>query len=116
MVPDGYPHLNALHYTWGDELRAVRLDEVRRSGRRHTIVDMMRLQHDELSVLARNLVPFLEGVTLGDDLVRDHEARRRLLEWDAVLDRESVAAAIYVAWERRLAQNARTLLVPESVS
>ena len=115
MVPDGYPHLNALHYTWGDELRAVRLDEVLRSGRRHTIVDMMRLQHDELSVLARNLVPFLEGVTLGDDLVRDHEARRRLLEWDAVLDRESVAAAIYVAWERRLAQNARTLLVPESV-
>ncbi len=113
MVPNGYPHLDALHYTWGDELRAVRLNEVLRSGRRHTIVDMMRLQHDELSVLARNLVPFLEGVSINGDTAR--EARRRLLEWDAVLDRESIAAAIYVAWERRLARNARDLLVPESI-
>ena len=78
MVPNGYPHLDALHYTWGDELRAVRLNEVLRSGRRHTIVDMMRLQHDELSVLARNLVPFLEGVSINGDTAR--EARRRLLE------------------------------------
>ena len=113
MVPNAYPHLDALHYTWGDELRAVRLNEVLRSGRRHTIVDMMRLQHDELSVLARNLVPFLEGVSINGDTAR--EARRRLLEWDAVLDRESIAAAIYVAWERRLARNARDLLVPESI-
>ena len=113
MVPDGYPHLDALHFTWGDELRAVRLNEVLRSGRRHTIVDMMRLQHDELSVLARNLVPFLEGLELEEDLARG--ARHRLRNWDAVLGRDSLEAAIYVAWERRLVRNARDLLVPAPI-
>jgi len=113
MVPDGYPYLNALHYTWGDEMRAARVNEVLRSGRRHTIIDMMRLQQDELSVPAKNLIPFLRGLTLNDPTADD--ARRRLLRWDAVLDRDSIDAAIYVSWERRLLQNLRVLLVPESI-
>ena len=113
MVPDGYPHLDALHYTWGDEMRAARLNEVLRSGRRHTLVDMMRLQHDELSVPARNLVPFLHGITLNDPAT--DAARRQLLGWDSILSRDSVDAAIYVAWERRLMQNVQDLLVPKSI-
>ena len=100
MVPDGYPYLDALHYTWGDEMRAVRLAEVLASGRRHTMADMMRLQHDELSVPARNLVPFLREVAVAD--ARADEARQMLLGWDFVLDQRSVPAAVYVAWERRL--------------
>ncbi|HJO38748.1 MAG: penicillin acylase family protein [Vicinamibacterales bacterium] len=113
MVPDGYPYVNALHYTWGDEMRAVRLNEVLRSGRRHTIVDMMRLQHDELSVPARNLVAFLDGVAIASPAAED--ARRRLLAWDAVLGRDSVEAALYVAWERRLVRNLREIFVPASI-
>ncbi|MAG71743.1 MAG: penicillin acylase family protein [Acidobacteria bacterium] len=113
MVPDGYPHVDALHYTWGDEMRAVRVNEVLRSGRRHTIVDMMRLQHDELSVPARNLVAFLDGVALASPTTED--ARRRLLAWDAVLDRDSVEAAVYVAWERRLVRNLGEVFLPEAI-
>ena len=111
LVPDGYPYIEALHYTWGDEMRAVRVNEVLASGRRHTIVDMMRLQHDELSVPARNLVPFLRDVLTAE--ARTDEARRMLLEWDFVLDQDSIPAAIYVAWERRLVDAVRDLLVPE---
>jgi|TARA_B100000959_G_C14894573_1_gene588201 penicillin amidase len=113
MVPDGYPYLNALHYTWGDEMRAARLNEVLRSGSRHTLIDMMRLQQDEFSVPAKNLIPFLRDLTLDDPAAND--ARRSLLRWDAVLDRDSVDAAIYVTWERRLMQNLRELLVPASI-
>jgi penicillin amidase len=110
MVPNGYPYPEALHYTWGDEMRAVRIDEVLGSGRMFTIVDMMQLQHDELSIPARNLVPLLRDLAISDAAVA--KARDRLLDWNAVLGKESVAAGIYVAWERRLQTAVRNLMVP----
>ena len=113
MVPENYPYMNALHYTWGDEMRAVRLAEVLGSGRRHTLVDMMQLQHDELSVPARNLVPLLDGVTITD--TRIAAVRRQLLDWDFVLDQRSTEAAIYVAWERQLLDRVTKLFIPQAV-
>jgi penicillin amidase len=71
---------------------------------------MMRLQTDELSIPARTLVPLLEDLSVTD---RDAErARRMLLEWDYVLDKNSSEAAIYVAWERRIQRNMHELFVP----
>ena len=113
MVPENYAYMNALHYTWGDEMRAVRLAEVLGSGRRHTLVDMMQLQHDELSVPARNLVPLLDGVTITD--TRIVAVRRKLLDWDFVLDQRSTEAAIYVAWERQLLDRVKKLFIPQAV-
>ena len=113
MVPENYAYMNALHYTWGDEMRAVRLAEVLGSGRRHTLVDMMQLQHDELSVPARNLVPLLDGVTITD--TRIAAVRRQLLDWDFVLDQRSTEAAIYVAWERQLLDRVKKLFIPQAV-
>jgi penicillin amidase len=112
MVPDGYRHLNALHYTWGDEMRGLRVDELMASGRRNTIVDMMKYQHDELAVPARNIVPLLRPIKFEDELVRRSVAR--LLAWDYVLDKDSIAAAIYVSFERQLLRNMQQLMVPES--
>ncbi len=113
MVPENYAYMNALHYTWGDEMRAVRLAEVLGSGRRHTLVDMMQLQHDELSVPARNLVPLLDGVTITD--TRIVAVRRKLLDWDFVLGQRSTEAAIYVAWERQLLDRVKKLFIPQTV-
>jgi penicillin amidase len=112
-VPDGYPYPEALHFTWGDEMRAVRIEEFLASGRMHTLADMMKLQHDELSVAARALVPLLREVDVENPIAR--KAQDLLLSWDYVLAKESVAAAIYVAWERRLQSNLRNILVPEKV-
>jgi len=111
LVPDNYDHWEALHYTWGDEFRAKRIDEVLWSGQMHTVVDMMRLQHDELAIPARILVPFLEDLPVKDSRVE--KARDLLLGWDFVLDKDSVPAAIYVSWERRLQDNMFNKLVPE---
>lgn len=110
LVPDGYPHRRALAWTWADPFRAARIEEVLASGRRHTVADMMRLQHDELSLPARALVPLLRDVRSADPDVE--RARRLLLDWDFVLDRDSVAAGVYVAWERRLVANVRALVMP----
>lgn len=110
MVPDGYPYPEALHYTWGDEIRAVRIDEFLGSGRKFTVVDMMKLQQDELSIPARTLVPTLRDLAIPDAAVA--KARDLLLNWDYVLDKDSVPAAIYAAWERRLQSGVSDLFVP----
>jgi penicillin amidase len=114
VVPDDFPYPEALHWDWGDEMRGVRLEEALASGRRFTLVDMMELQHDELSIPGRNLVPLLRHLELGD--ARAREALAKLLDWDFVLDKDSVAAAIYVSFERRLLENMKAKMVPEAAS
>ena len=109
-VPARYPHWEALHYTWGDQMRAARVEEVLAAARHMTVVDNMRLMMDELSVAARNLVELLRDLPGLDG--RADRARRMLLDWDAVLDRESAAAAVYVSWERELRAAVRRTVVP----
>ena len=109
-VPARYPHWEALHYTWGDQMRAARVEEVLANARHMTVVDNMQLMMDELSVAARNLVKLLRDLPgLGG---RADRARRMLLDWDTVLDKESVEAAIYVSWERELRTAVHRTVVP----
>ena len=109
-VPARYPHWEALHYTWGDQMRAARVEEVLANARHMTVVDNMQLMMDELSVAARNLVKLLRDLPgLGG---RADRARRMLLGWDTVLDKESVEAAIYVSWERELRTAVHRTVVP----
>jgi penicillin amidase len=95
-LPTGYPF--GLGFQWTDAFRFSRIDEVLQSGRRFTLGDMMRLQHDQLALPARSLVPLL--LAAGPFAGKASEAISRLKAWDFVLDQDSVAAAIYVAWER----------------
>ena len=109
-VPSRYPHWEALHYTWGDQMRAARVEEVLANARHMTVVDNMQLMMDELSVAARNLVKLLRDLPgVGG---RADRARRMLLDWDAVLDKDSVEAAIYVSWERELRTAVHRTVVP----
>ena len=109
-VPDGYPYWEALHYTWGDQMRAARVEEMLDSGRHMTVADMMRFQHDELTVAGRNIVSLLREVKLDPPEVA--HLRDLLLDWDYVLDKNSIEAAIYVTFERHLRTNVRELVIP----
>ena len=109
-VPDGYPYWEALHYTWGDQMRAARVEELLDAGRHVTVGDMMRFQHDDLTVAGRNIVPLLREIELADP--KGTQLRDRLLDWDFVLDKDSIDAAIYVSFERRLRDNVRMTVVP----
>src|SRR5690606_35874036 len=109
QVGADYPPRRAIGWTWADPFRGDRVDEVPGSGRKLSLADMMRLQHDELSIPARTLVPLLEHVEPTDAVART--ARALLLAWDHVLDRASIEAGLYVAWERRLAANVRDVLL-----
>lgn len=110
-LPRGYPF--ALGFQWTDAFRFSRIEEVIGTGRRFTLADTMQLQHDELSIPARSLVPLLRACGPAEGKAR--QAADRLQAWDFVLDKDSVAAAIYVAWERALKAAVWEMLVPREV-
>ena len=109
LFPNDYPWKEALHYSWADSFRASRIAEVLGSGRMFSVAETARLQNDDLSLPARALVPLTRDLALG---AAADQARDRLLGWDFVLDRDSVAAGVYAMFQRRLLANARDALVP----
>lgn len=114
LVPHDYAHRGvATGYLWSDPSRWARLNEVLGSGRKFTMADMMALQTDFVSLPARAIVPMLEYVEADDSRVE--RARSMLLSWDYALEASSVAAGVYVAFERRLLQNVSALFVTQEL-
>lgn len=112
LIPPGFPSRNSLAWNWADPYRFSRISEVLGSGRQFTVGEMARLQTDYLSIPARTLVPLLSALVASND--GTERARRALLAWDFVLDRNSVSAGIYEAWFRRLSANVMDVIVPAS--
>lgn len=110
LIPRDYEYMDAVGFDWSDPYRWLRIVEVLDDGTRLSMADMMRLQTDELSIPARQLVPLLEEVSASGQA---EEARRRLLDWDYVMDERSIAAAIYDEWEAGLRRGVRDAVVPE---
>ncbi|MEE4279329.1 MAG: penicillin acylase family protein, partial [Halieaceae bacterium] len=110
-APD-YPYLDAIGYTWSAPFRWARGSEVLDGGRKFNLQDMVALQHDYLSIPARTLVPLLVPIASDEPLAE--LARQRLLQWDHVLDADSVEAGIYVAFERKLLEAMQALKVGEA--
>lgn len=112
-IPEGYQYIDISAHEWTAPYRYDRIMEVLSSGKRFTVGDSMRLQYDELSLPARELVPLLVGLSSTDPYVK--AALDRLLTWDDyVLDKDSVPAAIYELWFLQLQTNVRNLYVPLS--
>jgi penicillin amidase len=112
LFPEGYPHPDAMHYTWADPYRAQRIGEVLASGRGYGVEDMVRLQNDDLTIPARALVPLLKRVELTEP--RSRQARDLLAGWDAVAGKDSVPAGVFEMWLRRLRADLVELRVPAS--
>jgi penicillin amidase len=110
-TPPNYPYLDAIGFTWTDPFRWARGSEVLGSGRKFNMTDMIELQHDYLSIPARTLMPFFKSLEAQDPQVE--QARQMLLNWDFVLNKDSIEAGIYVAFERQLLDNIEALKVPE---
>jgi penicillin G amidase len=103
VLPPGYPH--ALAYEWAPPYRADRIRGVLDTARNLTRQDFERLQHDELSLPASQLVPALlraarrspRGAPAASDGGVDALAR-----WDFVMRRDALAPLLYEAWLQAL--------------
>ena len=112
LIPPHWPYGDALHYQWADAYRSEEVAGVLDSGRQFTVADMVALQNYVLSIPARTLVPLLRDLDVEDAV--SQQAATRLLSWDYILDKNSVAAGIYEMWQRHLEADTRTLLVPQA--
>lgn len=111
VTPNDYQHWETIGYKWSDPYRGDRCAEVLGMGRRHTLQDFMNLQTDYLSIPARNLVPLLRNLPCVDTSAE--WARQQLLHWDFQLEKNSIAATLYDAWERELRSQLEKMLLPE---
>jgi penicillin G amidase len=68
------------------------------SAKAFTVEDMMRMLRDSHNAEAAENQPYFRGWTSDDAQVE--QARAMVDRWDAVMDKDSVAAAIYMSWQR----------------
>jgi penicillin amidase len=113
ILPAGYSR--SLGFEFGAPFRFWRILDVLRdgaaAGRRFTVADFERLQHDEHSVVAAAVVDALaraaEGggtraALPGADEANREAAAALLSAWHGTLSKDSAAAALYEAWLPKL--------------
>ena len=101
-----------LGFDWSEPYRFDRVDEVLREGKKFTVEDFERLQHDSTSLVARQLLAMLKRVPEGGS-AELREAHKLLEGWDTVLARDSQAAPLFEVWqEETLKPKFVELMVP----
>jgi penicillin amidase len=103
---DDYPHLIGKDFL--PPYRARRVVEMLTATEQHSKETFGRMHVDTVSLAARLIVPHLAEVEAADE--RQKQAIQYLAEWDCDLSPDSVAASIYQAWCKRIAE---VLLLPK---
>lgn len=98
VTPDDYPYF--ITYDWAAPYRAQRIVELLSAKNGLTVDDFARIQADQRSAQAQELLPVLLSIAPETDEQR--RALELLRSWDGVLAAESAAAAIYEAWYAHL--------------
>jgi len=109
-LPADYPATDrAISFTWSPPYRYDRIAEVLDAQPRHTLADSIALQHDELSIPARTLIPLLPGEQTGTAAM----AAAMLGGWDFRVGADSAPAALFEMVWIELDHAFRATVVPE---
>jgi penicillin G amidase len=96
IVPDTYPYF--LSRDWDLPNRAERIEALLAKTPVQTPDSSAAIQADTFSLMAKQLVPLMTGITPADEPSR--AAIRRLQHWDFHMDRDKVAPLLFTAWLR----------------
>jgi penicillin amidase len=88
---------------WDYGYRAQRIVDMLNDEAKHTIESFQRIQGDNKSLSAEELMPYLASLDIENSELAD--ARDWLLEWDYQFDRESPQAVLYTHFWARLLDN-----------
>ena len=113
VTPTNYTQWDAIGYTWADPFRGNRIDQVLEPNNNIDLATMAALQTDYYSIPASRMLPLLSNISFEDDQLQ--KAKSYLTNWNFILDKNSVAAGIYVAWEKEIATMMSALLIPAEV-
>jgi penicillin amidase len=113
ILPARYTHM--LGYEWAPPHRYRRLVEMLEGGGKFTVADFERMQHDEVSLPARQIVAWLKEAITYPGVQPEAEsvyATELLKDWDGRLSADSAAAAMYETWLPFLGRAAIAAAVP----
>jgi penicillin amidase len=112
ILPPGYKR--ELGYEWAAPFRFLRIKEVLLSAKgKFTVADFERLQHDEVSLPARELTALLREAKGASDELKPFV--EMLTKWNCVMSRDSAAAALYEVWQTKLAAAVFKPHIPEKI-
>lgn len=95
--------------------RAERLHEVLRDSGGFTVQQFMRLQHDDVSLLARRLAPELVRAATRAG-AGDRAEVRALRDWDYRMSQEANAPLVFAAWSAAFARMAIEAAYPSALA
>jgi penicillin amidase len=98
VTPDGYPYF--ITNAWEAPFRAERIIELLTAKQDLTPDDYARIQGDQRSAQARDLLPFLLAVQ--PQTPEETQALEILRHWDGTISPDDAAPAIYEAWYAQL--------------
>ena len=73
---------------------------------------MKDLQVDVTSLPAQILIPFLKNISFNNI---EESLKENLFTWNFKLNSNSVSAAVYVAWEKAIIDQASKNFIPKSI-
>jgi penicillin amidase len=113
ILPAGYK--TPIAFDWSANYRVARIREVLTSRNDFTVADFQALQHDDLSVLARSLVPSLVSAArrLGKS---ESRAVQMLATWNYRMSRDAAAPLLFEAWAPILARSANAARLSPDVA
>ncbi len=113
VTPENYTRWDAIGYTWADPFRGNRINQVLEPNNQIDLKTMASLQTDYYSIPASKLVPLLMNISFNDAQLQ--KAKEYLFNWNFILDKNSIAAGIYIAWEKELASLMSNKFIPTNV-
>jgi penicillin amidase len=110
VTPEDYDRWDVIGYDWADPYRGDRVNSFLESKDKFNMKDMTNLQIDYYSIPSKQIIDMSK-----DYITNNLKYFKKLIEWNNILDKNSIAAGIYIEWQTQLHLEFIKKFVPESV-
>ena len=110
VTPEDYERWDAIGYDWADPYRGERVNSILESKDTFNMEDMTNLQIDYFSIPSQQIINMSK-----DYITNNLEYFKKLIEWDNILDKNSIEAGLYIEWQTQIYFEFIKKYVPESV-
>ena len=110
VTPEDYDRWDAIGFDWADPYRGDRVNSILESKDTFNMEDMTNLQIDYFSIPSKQIINMSK-----DYITNNLEYFKKLIEWDNILDKNSIEAGLYIEWQTQIYFEFIKKYVPESV-
>ncbi len=110
VTPEDYDRWDVIGYDWADPYRGDRVNSFLESKDKFSMEDMTNLQIDYYSIPSKQIIDMSK-----DYITNNLEHFKKLIEWNNILDKNSIEAGIYIEWQTQIYYEFMKKFVPESV-